>query len=208
MTKIIGITGSIGMGKSTISSMLLKIGIPVFDSDAEVGAVLSNNIKIINQIYKIWPRAIVINKGKKTVNKKILGDIIFKTTKDKLFLESLIHPLVQKQRDLFIKLNENKELIALDIPLLFETKAYKICDYVLIADARNSIQRNRVLKRTNMTKQKFQLIKQNQFSNKERKKLSPKSFLITTNYGKLFTFILVLKVLLKIYFAKKVENKT
>ena len=51
MTKIIGITGSIGMGKSTISSMLLKIGIPVFDSDAEVGAVLNNNIKIINQIY-------------------------------------------------------------------------------------------------------------------------------------------------------------
>jgi len=208
MTKIIGITGSIGMGKSTISSMLLKIGIPVFDSDAEVGAVLNNNIKIINQIYKRWPRAIVINKDKKKVNKKILADIIFKTAKDKLFLESLIHPLVQKQRDLFIKLNKNKKLIALDIPLLFETKAYKICDYVLIADARNSIQRNRVLKRTNMTKQKFQLIKQNQFSNKERKKLSPKSFLITTNYGKLFTFMLVLKVLLKIYFAKKVENKT
>ena len=208
MTKIIGITGSIGMGKSTISSMLLKIGIPVFDSDAEVGAVLNNNIKIINQIYKRWPRAIVINKDKKKVNKKILADIIFKTAKDKLFLESLIHPLVQKQRDLFIKLNKNKELIALDIPLLFETKAYKICDYVLIADASNSIQRNRVLKRSNMTKQKFQLIKKNQFSNKERKRLSPKSFLITTNYGKLFTFMLVLKVLLKIYFAKKVENKT
>ena len=208
MTKIIGITGSIGMGKSTISSMLLKIGIPVFDSDAVVGDVLSNNIKIINQIYKRWPKAIAIYKDKKTVNKKILGDIIFKTAKDKLFLESLIHPLVQKQRDLFIKLNKNKELIALDIPLLFETKANKICDYVLIADASNSIQRNRVLKRSNMTKQKFQLIKQNQFSNKERKKLSPQSFLITTNYGKLFTFMLVLKVLLKIYFDKKVENKT
>ena len=208
MTKIIGITGSIGTGKSTISSMLLKIGIPVFDSDAEVGAVLSNNIKIINQIYKRWPRAIVINKDKKTVNKKILGDIIFKTTKDKLFLESLIHPLVQKQRDLFIKLNENKELIALDIPLLFETKAYKICDYVLIADASNSIQRKRVLKRSNMTKQKFQLINKNQFSNKKRKRLSPKSFLIKTNIGKLVTFLLVLRILLKIYFTKELKNKT
>jgi len=68
MTKIIGITGSIGMGKSTISSMLLKIGIPVFDSDAVVGAVLSNNIKIINQIYKRWPRAIVTNKYKKKIS--------------------------------------------------------------------------------------------------------------------------------------------
>ena len=209
MTKIIGITGSIGMGKSTISSMLLKIGIPVFDSDTEVATILSNNIKIINQIYKRWPRAIVTNKyQKKLVNKKILGDIIFKTAKDKLFLESLIHPLVQKQRDLFIKLNKNKELIALDIPLLFETKAYKICDYVLIADASNSIQRNRVLKRSNMTKQKFQLIKKNQFSNKERKRLSPKSFLITTNFGKLVTFLLVLRILLKIYFTKELKNKT
>ena len=208
MTKIIGITGSIGMGKSTISSMLLKIGIPVFDSDAEVGGILSNNIKIINQIYKRWPRAIVFNKDKKIVNKKILGDIIFKTAKDKLFLESLIHPLVQKQIDLFIKINKNKELIALDIPLLFETKTYKICDYVLLADASNSIQRNRVLKRSNMTKQKFQLIKKNQFSNKERKRLSPKSFLITTNFGKSVTFLLVLSILLKIYFTKKVENKT
>ena len=208
MTKIIGITGSIGMGKSTISSMLLKIGIPVFDSDAEVGAVLSNNVKIINQIYKRWPIAIVFNKDKKIVNKKILGDIIFKTAKDKHFLESLIHPLVQKQRDLFIKLNKNKKLIALDIPLLFETNAYKICDYVLIADASNNIQRNRVLKRSNMTKQKFQLIKKNQFSNKERKRLSPKSFLVTTNFGKSVTFLLVLTILLKIYFTKKVENKT
>jgi len=206
MTKIIGITGSIGMGKSTISSMLLKIGIPVFDSDAEVGAVLSNNIKIINQIYKRWPRAIVLNKDKKIVNKKILGDIIFKTAKDKLFLESLIHPIVQKQIDLFIKINKNKELIALDIPLLFETKKYKICDYVLLADASDSIQRNRVLKRRNMTEQKFQLIKKNQFSNKERKRLSPKSFLITTNFGKLVAFLLVLTILLKIYLAKKVEN--
>ena len=208
MTKIIGITGSIGMGKSTISSMLLKIGIPVFDSDTEVATILSNNIKIINQIYKRWPRAIVINKDKKKVNKKTLGDIIFKTAKDKLFLEGLIHPLVQKQRDLFIKLNKDKELIALDIPLLFETQVYKICDYVLIADASDSIQRNRVLKRSNMTKQKFQLIKKNQFSNKERKRLSPKSFLITTNFGKLVTFLLVLTILLKIYFTKKVENKT
>jgi len=207
MTKIIGITGSIGMGKSTISSMLLKIGIPVFDSDAEVGGILSNNIKIINQIYKRWPRAIVFNKDKKIVNKKILGDIIFKTAKDKLFLESLIHPLVQKQIDLFIKINKNKELIALDIPLLFETKTYKICDYVLLADASNSIQRNRVLKRRNMTEQKFQLIKKNQFSNKERKRLSPKSFSITTNFGKTVTFLLVLTILLKIYLAKKVENK-
>jgi len=151
---------------------------------------------------------LLINTKKKLVNKKILGDIIFRTVKDKLFLESLIHPLVEKQRDLFIKLNKNKKLIALDIPLLFETNAYKICDYVLIADASNNIQRNRVLKRSNMTKQKFQLIKKNQFSNKERKRLSPKSFLVTTNFGKSVTFLLVLTILLKIYFTKKVENKT
>ena len=97
MTKIIGITGSIGMGKSTISSMLLKIGIPVFDSDKEVEHILVNNSKIINQINKKWPQAVVINKQEKRINKKKLGDIIFKTLKDKYFLEKLIHPIIQKK---------------------------------------------------------------------------------------------------------------
>ena len=206
MTKIIGITGSIGMGKSTISSMLLKIGIPVFDSDKEVEHILVNNSKIINQINKKWPQAVVINKQEKRINKKKLGDIIFKTLKDKYFLEKLIHPIIQKKRDLFILQNKNKKVVALDVPLLFETNTYKICDYIFIANTKNSTQRHRVLKRPNMTMEKFNLINKHQLSNIERKDLEPKSFIITTSFGKLVTFMVILIILLNVCFFKREEN--
>lgn len=206
MTKIIGITGSIGMGKSTISSMLLKIGIPVFDSDKEVEHILVNNSKIINQINKKWPQAVVINKHEKRINKKKLGDIIFKTLKDKYFLEKLIHPIIQKKRDLFILQNKNKKVVALDVPLLFETNTYKICDYIFIANTKNSTQRHRVLKRPNMTMEKFNLINKHQLSNIERKSLEPKSFIITTSFGKLVTFMVILIILLNVCFFKREEN--
>jgi len=194
------------MGKSTISSMLLKIGIPVFDSDKEVEHILVNNSKIINQINKKWPQAVVINKHEKRINKKKLGDIIFKTLKDKYFLEKLIHPIIQKKRDLFILQNKNKKVVALDVPLLFETNTYKICDYIFIANTKNSTQRHRVLKRPNMTMEKFNLINKHQLSNIERKSLEPKSFIITTSFGKLVTFMVILIILLNVCFFKREEN--
>ena len=91
MTKIIGITGSIGTGKSTISFMLTKLGIPVFDSDKQVSKILENNSNIITKIGLKWPHAVIINGRKKRVNKKVLGDIVFSSLSDKIFLETLTH---------------------------------------------------------------------------------------------------------------------
>ena len=99
MTKIIGITGSIGMGKSTIASMLIRLGIPVFDSDKQVSKVLENNKKVITKIALKWPHAVIINNREKRVNKKVLGDIVFSNLSDKIFLENLIHPLVHQKRN-------------------------------------------------------------------------------------------------------------
>jgi len=203
MTKIIGITGSIGMGKSTISYMLTKLGIPVFDSDKQVSKVLENNSNIIKKIGLKWPHAVIINNRQKKVNKKVLGDIIFSNLSDKIFLENLIHPIVHQDRDLFIQENNRNSLIALDVPLLFETKLHKICDFIFLANAKSDIQMSRVLKRKNMTHQKFDLIKKNQLSNEERKKLSSNIFVISTNYGKLVSFIIVLAYLFKILFFTK-----
>ena len=198
MTKIIGITGSIGMGKSTISSMLTKLGIPVFDSDKQVSKVLENNRKIITKIGLKWPHAVIINSREISVNRKVLGDIIFSNLSDKIFLEKLIHPIINQERDLFIQQNINHSLIALDVPLLFETKLHKICDFILLANAKSDIQMSRVLKRKNMTHEKFDLIKKNQLSNEERKKLSSNIFVVSTNYGKLVSFIIILGCLFKI----------
>jgi dephospho-CoA kinase len=206
MTKIIGITGSIGMGKSTISSMLTKLGIPVFDSDKQVSKVLENNSKIITKIGLKWPHAVNINDREISVNKKVLGDIIFSNLSDKIFLEKLIHPIINQERDLFIQQNKNHSLIALDVPLLFETKLHNICDFIFLANAKNEIQMSRVLKRKNMTHEKFDLIKKNQLSNGERKKLSTNIFIVSTNYGRVVTFILILGYLFKVLFLIKKGN--
>ena len=203
MTKIIGITGSIGMGKSTISSMLTKLRIPVFDSDKQVSKVLENNRKIITKIGLKWPDAVIIKDREISVNKKVLGDIIFRNLSDKIFLEKLIHPIINQERDLFIQQNINHSVIALDVPLLFETKLHNICDFIFLANAKNEIQRSRVLKRKNMTHEKFDLIKKNQLSNAERKKLSTNIFIVSTDYGKMVTFILILGYLFKILFLKR-----
>ena len=85
MPKIIGITGSIGMGKSTIASMLSQIRIPVFDSDKEVARILKDNKNIINEIGLKWPTAITKENNAISINKKILGDIVFRNVKDKFF---------------------------------------------------------------------------------------------------------------------------
>jgi dephospho-CoA kinase len=206
MTKIIGITGSIGMGKSTISSMLTKLGIPVFDSDKQVSKVLDNNRKIITKIGLKWPHAVIINDREISVNRKVLGDIIFSNLSDKIFLEKLIHPIINQERDLFIQQNINHSLIALDVPLLFETKLHKICDFIFLANAKSDIQMSRVLKRKNMTHEKFDLIKKNQLSNEERKKLSSNIFVVSTNYGKLVSLIIILGCLFKILFLIRKGN--
>ena len=206
MTKIIGITGSIGMGKSTLSYMLTKLGIPVFDSDKQVSKTLENNRKIITKIGLKWPHAVNINDREISVNKKVLGDIIFSNLSDKIFLEKLIHPIINQERDLFIQQNINHSVIALDVPLLFETKLHNICDFIFLANAKNEIQMSRVLKRKNMTHEKFDLIKKNQLSNGERKKLSTNIFIVSTNYGRVVTFILILGYLFKVLFLIKKGN--
>jgi len=203
MSKIIGITGSIGMGKSTIAYMLSKLGIPVFDSDKEVADILKNNRRIIKEVGIKWPQVVIIDKNKKRINKKVLGDIVFSNLSSKNFLENLIHPIIHKKRELFIQQNISSSLIALDVPLLFETKLDKTCDFIFLANARNEIQTSRVLERKNMTHEKFNLIKKNQLSNEERLKLSSKIFVVTTNYGKLISFIIILGCLFRILFLTK-----
>ena len=203
MPKIIGITGSIGMGKSTIASMLSQIKIPVFDSDKEVARILKENITVINDIGLKWPEAVIKEKNILSINKKFLGDIVFSNVEDKVFLEKLIHPIIKKKRELFIKKHTNFFFIALDVPLLFETNTHKICHYIFLANANDRVQRKRVLSRQHMTNAKFELIKKNQLSNKERLRLSSKIFVVNTNYGKLVSFIIILTCLFKILLKRE-----
>ena len=200
---IIGITGSIGMGKTTVSSMLRFLGIPIFDSDKEVREILDKNVDVKNEIFKIWPKALYIEQNEKKINKIFLSDKVFKKKHDKEKLERIIHPLVEDLRISFIKQNHASYIIGLDVPLLYETGTDKVCNYIFLTNTSKKNQKKRVLLRQNMTEEKFNLINDSQWSFERKKNKNP--FLISTSYGKLYSFITVLFYLLVIIF--KEQNK-
>ncbi len=195
---IIGITGSIGTGKTTVSKMLKILKIPVFDSDKKVKEILDNNHLVINKVSKIWPEVVSINQNQRKINKVLLGNKIFKNKKERKKLEDIIHPLVEKERNMFLQSSTNFRIVGLDIPLLYEIGLDKKCDYVFLMHTSKKIQKNRVLMRPNMTEKKFELINNVQWSFEKKAKRKP--FIISTSFGKLITFILILYYLLKIKF--------
>ena len=198
---IIGITGSIGMGKSTIASMLERLRIPIHDSDCVVKLLLDENILIKDQIKKRWPSCSIYINEKEVINKEVLSKIIFNNINEKKELENLIHPYVVENRNIFIKKNENKTIIGLDIPLLYETKTDNICDFIFLASTSKKNQERRVLKRKNMNIEKFNKINNNQLSNIEKKKKKP--IIIPTGYGKIITFLVVIVNLVSIIIKTK-----
>ncbi|MDB9915714.1 dephospho-CoA kinase [Alphaproteobacteria bacterium] len=202
---VIGITGSIGMGKTTIASMFTKLNIPIHDSDATVRSLLENDDNVISQIKENWPSCIISTKNKSLINKVKLSDIIFKKKSQKKILEGIIHPRVLYSRDLFLKKNliTKNKLVGLDVPLLFETRGDKICNYVFLAYASQKIQKKRVLKRKNMTLNKFENITNNQMSELQKKMKNP--IVIRTDFGKTVTFVLVLINLIKIFIIEKTK---
>ena len=199
---IIGITGSIGMGKSTIASMLKFFGIPIHDSDLVVKELIETNSLVLKKIKKNWPEVIDIIDSKEIINKEKLSKLIFNDIKCKENLEKIIHPLVNKKRNMFLKKYESKNIVGMDVPLLYETGLNKICNYIFLALTSEANQAKRVLKRKNMTKEKFLSIKENQWSDEMKKEQKP--YIINTTYGKILVFILLTFLLSAIFFKEKV----
>ena len=199
---IIGITGSIGMGKTTIANMLKRFNIPVFDSDKEVKDILENNNLIKDQVYKLWPDVILIQANEKKIDKNLLSRKIFFDKDNRKILENIVHPLVNKRRNCFINNENNSFIIALDVPLLYETGTDIICDDILLAYTSEKKQEVRVLSRPDMTLKKFNLIKNAQWSTRMKREKNP--YLISTSYGKLISFIMISIYLVIIIFKKKV----
>ena len=197
---IIGITGSIGTGKSTIASMMRILNLAVHDSDLEVKKILENNELVKNKIKKKWPSVIFSKGNKQCIDKKKLSEIVFNYPKEKSFLERIIHPVVYECRDNFIHKNKNKKFVVLDVPLLYETGTDKICDYVFLAYTSDIKQKARVLSRENMTEEKFNLIRKSQWTQEMKLKQNPYS--ITTSHGKTITFIIIIWYLILITFKR------
>ena len=199
---IIGITGSIGMGKTTIAQMLRRFSIPIFDSDNEVKNILENDDNVKSQIIEIWPNVKIREDNRTKIDKTLLSKIIFSKKTNRKKLERIIHPLVKMKRDVFIKNNYNSFIMALDIPLLYETGTDKICDEVFLTYTNQIKQRERVLARANMSEDVFNFINKVQWDTEKKKMKKP--YLVTTTYGKLISFILVTIYLIIIIIKKKV----
>lgn len=151
---IIGLTGSIGMGKSTVAAMFEAAGVPVFDADAEVRGMQGPEGELIDAIEAAFPGST----GPEGVKREALGAHVFADKAALARLESLIHPAVGQKRSEFLAANAAKPMVVFDIPLLFEKGGHEAVDTVVVVSAPAEDQRARVLARPGMTEQKFEHI--------------------------------------------------
>ena len=144
---VIGVTGSIGMGKSTAAAMLLDMKIPVHDSDACVHALLAANGAGVVPVGTAFPES--YDHQTNSIDRKKLRAALGSDHEKWGELEKLLHPLVQASQQKFINDQRSKgiDMVALDIPLLFETGAETRCDYTVVISAPEFIQRQRVLQK-------------------------------------------------------------
>ncbi len=149
--KIIGLTGSIGMGKSTVAAMFAEAGIPVFDADAEVRAMQGPGGELIAPI----EAAFAGSTGPQGVDREKLGAQVFADKVALARLEAIVHPAVGAKRAAFLEANCDKPAVVFDIPLLFERGGHESVDTIVVVSAPEHIQRARVLARPGMTPEKF-----------------------------------------------------
>ena len=176
-TIILGLTGSIGMGKTTTAKMFAKYGIPVWEADTSVHKLYSKEGEAVEHFKEKLPSSIVNNEVSRAKLKKLIND----DERNLKTIETLIHPLVSNDRKRFIKAAEKKNipLIVLDIPLLFEKGHEKSVDYIAVVSVTKETQRKRVLTRNTMTPEMVDKILGIQMS--DAKKRQKADFVIITN---------------------------
>lgn len=162
---LLGLTGSIGMGKSTVAKMFADNGVPVFDADAEVHRLQGPGGELVEAIEDIFPGTTGPDGVDRTkLSRAVLGD------SDRMAaLEALIHPVVARNRAAFLERYGDAAMVLFDIPLLYEKTGDTDLDAVIVVSAPADIQRERVLKRPNMTPEKFEHILGLQMSDADKR---------------------------------------
>lgn len=174
--KVIGLTGSIGMGKSTVAVMFAEAGIPVFDADAEVHRLQGPGGYLVGVIESAFPGTTNPESG---VDRQRLGAAVFGKPEALKRLESIVHPAVAESRANFLSEHKNKPLVLLDVPLLFEAGGWASVDSIVVVSAPAEVQRERVLARPGMTEERFESILAKQLPDSEKRARA--DFIIDSN---------------------------
>ena len=175
----LGLTGSIGMGKSATAEMFREEGIPVYDADAAVHGIYAIGGSAVDPVGEAFPGVVVegaIDRAK--LREAVLGD-----TQALKQLEAIVHPLVGQTQLMFRQEAQASDAACavLDIPLLFETGGDQRCDYTIVVSAPAEVQRRRVLDREGMTEEAFETILAKQTPDAEKRARA--DFIISTAHG-------------------------
>ena len=180
---ILGLTGSIGMGKSTTANMFRKRNIAVYDADAAVHELYDAGGAAVGPLSERFPEALQNN----AIDRSILRDLVVGKPDAMSDLEKIVHPLVGQSQLRFRQEAQEARapFVVLDIPLLYETGGDQRCDYVAVVTAPGSVQRGRVLSRGAMDEAEFEAILAKQMSDADKR--AKADFVISTAFGLSFT---------------------
>lgn len=181
---VLGLTGSIGMGKTTVTAQFRTLGAKTYNADEAVHALLRKGGKGVEPVAKLFPQT--LENG--YINREILGKAVFDCPDLLRRLESVIHPLVREYEWRFIcrVARQGARLVVLDIPLLFETQGERRCDLTLVVTSPPFIQNQRVMARPRMTPEKLTSILKLQMPDREKRKRA--DVVIYTGLGKAYSF--------------------
>lgn len=173
----LGLTGSIGMGKTTTADFFRQEGVPVYDADAAVHELYRH--EAVEPIGAVFPEAIVDG----VVDRSILSQTLAQNPDKMKALEAIVHPLVRRKQQAFLEDQElaGADLVAFDIPLLFETGGQKQLDKVVVVSCDAETQRERVLARPGWTEEKLAMVLARQMPDEEKRARA--DFVVETGFG-------------------------
>jgi dephospho-CoA kinase len=175
MTKVIGLTGGIGSGKTTIASYFAEMGVPLYIADDEAKKVMQST-NIIKQIKTTFGDSIFENE---ILNRAKLAEIVFNDADQLAKLNAIVHPAVKKDFELWLSKNENYSYVVYEAAILFESGRYKECDIIITVTAPEEVRIERVVKRDNTTRE--QVLSRMKMQWNDEKRISLSNFVINNS---------------------------
>jgi dephospho-CoA kinase len=202
---VLGLTGSIGMGKSTAAGMLLRLGVRLFDADASVHRLLGPGGSAVDAVEALFPG---VRDETGAIDRRRLGARVFGDPAALRRLEAILHPMVREAERRFVMQARarREKLVVLDSPLLYETGAPERCDYVLVVSAPARVQQERVMRRPGMTESRFASILRAQTPDREKRRRA--DFVVPTGLGRGPTFRRLRRLVAELRRGKTARRET